>query len=218
VFERYEPHVTVYPDGYVMVTNRYAVSVSARTPIRHAFTIFRRPGDTTSLPTAQELLENADREVPHPFPKVPFTAFVSSPRDVGIFKAIGRTDSNTREYEIQFKKDGTYSYEWIWGTANCFDPDSQVDFHYIPVSQRDIRRLRIILRRHRRLAGRRSPRLAAATALSIPPSEWQPAHIEELYLQGMAPDPGTERQTAFFDTFEFSLSPLPRAIDFVLLY
>ena len=219
IFKKYELHHTVYPNGYIMMHYKIKIEVLANEPVRHTMMV-NPVGDIAPdyvLPTSAELLANATQTCP--YPTIPFVAFGAADPEVNFVPVDSDPQPpRSREFQVHFPAAGrVYEYEWMWGSPNGFDPKRPFDWFGTLVSSRVVDRMDVLLRVHRAVARVQKP------VLIFPPGDRKIGslnvdQVTSMRKSGITHAATSTEQTPLYRCYKFSLTPVPKGTDLLLVY
>lgn len=214
-YELYDAQIGVYPNGYILANQRLDVRALTGESIRHSYQLYPAGTATGPLPTASELYA-IGRSDPNPFPTTPFTSFASSSQNARLVPVDKPNGGTAREYKIELGGPGPYHYEWIWGTPYAFDPARDREWYLLEISQRDVERVRIVLRLHHLLERVKKPKWAQVTAGRL--ADGDPGDVQLPAIESDADQFDVVRENPFFTCYELTLNQIRRGYDLLLLF
>jgi hypothetical protein len=214
-FEMYEVHVTLYPNGYVLLNSRFDVRMPKNEPIKHFFGLHPDENERITLPTATELYR-IGREHVSPIPTAAFTAFASSSEKAKLVPVDRDEVDPVREYRVELGGSGVHHYEWMWGTPNGFDLTRPREWTQFSLSKRSVERVRVVLRIHRQLVRDGEPAYAQIVGDRL--DDGDPRDAQLAMLEAEAQRMGPVRENPLFRCHEVTLNEIARGLDLVVLY
>lgn len=214
-FLRYKLHHTVYPNGYILSHYKVRVKAIRDEDISHHFQLLG-DADVEELPPADELQGRFGDE-PCPYPRIPFVAFRTPERDL-TFEPVESEPERRRGYCVRVPQAGrTYEYQWMYGTPGGFDNERRLEWNRLKVSDRPVRRVDYLLRRHRDLTNRVDPRvveIGGGTRFE----DLNEETFRPYYDRGNSAPEEVQELTPVYDCFNFTVSPIPRAVDLLFFF